>query len=114
MTTPQNKLHDWDLTPSEAIRLQGVSEIRGGIGVDVSYFDGSRIHPDWEPAEPLRETIDEIRVEYPDLTHAQIYAALAYYHDHKGEIEAELANDEGADERYERRRAKALADPDGR
>ena len=33
-------------------------------------------------------TADEIRVEYPDLTHAQIYAALAYYHDHKDEIEA--------------------------
>ena len=35
-------------------------------------------------------TADEIRLEYPDLTHAQIYAALAYYHDHKDEIEAEL------------------------
>ena len=54
-------------------------------------------------------TADEIRVEYPDLTHAQIYAALAYYHDHKDEIEAELAEDEGADERYEQRKAKALA-----
>jgi len=53
-------------------------------------------------------------VEYPDLTHAHIYAALAYYHDHKDEIEAELAADEGADERYERRRAKALADHHGR
>lgn len=60
------------------------------------------------------KTIDEIREQYPDLTHAQIYAALAYYHDHKDEIEAELAADEGADERYERRRAKALADHDGR
>jgi uncharacterized protein (DUF433 family) len=55
------------------------------------------------------KTVDEIREEYPDLTHAQVYAALAYYHDHKGEIEAELAEDEGADERYERNKAEALA-----
>jgi uncharacterized protein (DUF433 family) len=59
------------------------------------------------------KTADEIRVEYPDLTHAQIYAALAYYHDHKDEIEAELAEDEGADERYEQGKAKALADRGG-
>jgi uncharacterized protein (DUF433 family) len=56
------------------------------------------------------KTADEIRVEYPDLTLAQIYAALAYYHDHKDEFEAELAEDEGADERYEQHKAKALAE----
>jgi len=56
------------------------------------------------------KTADEIRVEYPNLTYAQIYAALAYYHDHKDEIEAELAEDEGADERHELRKAKALAE----
>ena len=55
------------------------------------------------------KTIDEIRVNYPDLTFAQIYAALAYYHDHKDEIEAELAEDEGWEEEHERRKAKALA-----
>ena len=59
-------------------------------------------------------TADEIRVEYPGLTHAQIYAALAYYHDHKDEIEAELSEDEGVDERYELRKAKALAERHGR
>jgi uncharacterized protein (DUF433 family) len=59
------------------------------------------------------KTADEIRVEYPDLTLAQIYAALAYYHDHQDEIEAELAEDEGADERYEEHRAKALAERRG-
>lgn len=60
------------------------------------------------------KTADEIRVEYPDLTHAQIYAALAYYHDHTDEIEAELAEDEGTDERYEQRKAKALTERHGR
>jgi len=57
------------------------------------------------------KTADEIRVQYPDLTHAQVYAALAYYHDHKDEIEAELAEDDGWDEEHERRRAEHLARP---
>jgi D-alanyl-D-alanine carboxypeptidase/D-alanyl-D-alanine-endopeptidase (penicillin-binding protein 4) len=34
---------------AEAIRLRGVREVRGGIGVDASWFDGARLHPDWEP-----------------------------------------------------------------
>ena len=54
------------------------------------------------------KTIDQIRVEYPDLTHAQIYAALAYYHDHKDEIEAELSAEDQAAEDFERRRAELL------
>ena len=60
------------------------------------------------------KTVDEIRVEYPDLTHAQVHAALAYDHDHKDEIEAELSEDEGADERYAQRKARALAARHGR
>lgn len=60
------------------------------------------------------KTIDEIRVEYPDLTHAQVYAALAYYHDHKDEIEAELAAEDQAAEDFERRKAELLAKRAGR
>ncbi|HXX47515.1 MAG TPA: D-alanyl-D-alanine carboxypeptidase/D-alanyl-D-alanine-endopeptidase [Myxococcota bacterium] len=37
----------WKL--AEEIRLAGVREIRGGIGVDTSRFDALRFHPDWEP-----------------------------------------------------------------
>jgi uncharacterized protein (DUF433 family) len=51
---------------------------------------------------------DAILVHYPDLTLAQVYAALAYYYDHTEEIEAELAEDEGWDERFEARKAEAL------
>ena len=53
-------------------------------------------------------TAEQIIVEYPDLNLAQVHSALAYYYDHQDEIDAELARDEGADERYERRRAEAL------
>jgi D-alanyl-D-alanine carboxypeptidase/D-alanyl-D-alanine-endopeptidase (penicillin-binding protein 4) len=37
----------WKL--AEEIRLQGIREIKGGIGVDATRFDGLRFHPDWEP-----------------------------------------------------------------
>ncbi len=32
----------------------------------------------------------EMREAYPHLSLAQIYAALAYYHDHKPEVDAEI------------------------
>ena len=53
-------------------------------------------------------TAEQIIVEYPDLNLAQVHSALAYYYDHQDEIDAELARDEAADERYERRRAEDL------
>jgi|RifCSP16_2_1023846.scaffolds.fasta_scaffold54146_2 uncharacterized protein (DUF433 family) len=56
------------------------------------------------------KTPQEILVDYPDLSLAQVHSALAYYYDHQDEIDAELARDEGADERYERRKAEALAE----
>jgi len=37
---------------------------------------------------------EKIREAYPDLTPAQIHAALAYYYDNREEIDAELAADE--------------------
>jgi uncharacterized protein (DUF433 family) len=37
---------------------------------------------------------DRIRETYPDLTRAQIHAALAYYYDNWEEIDAELAADD--------------------
>src|SRR5262245_48779461 len=37
----------WKL--AEEIRLAGIREITGGIGVDATRFDSLRFHPDWEP-----------------------------------------------------------------
>ena len=54
-------------------------------------------------------TASEIREIYPDLTQAQLYAALAYYYDHTDEIEAELRADETSAERYAREKAEDLA-----
>ena len=48
------------------------------------------------------KTPDEILVEYPDLSLAQIHAALTYYYDHKDEIEAEFAESERVFEEMDR------------
>jgi len=51
----------------------------------------------------------QILEHYPDLSLAQVHAALAYYYDHVEEIEAELANEERAATDFERRKAELLA-----
>src|ERR1700726_2366908 len=38
-------------------------------------------------------TPEEIALEYPHLTLAQVHAALAYYHINRDEIEADFAHD---------------------
>lgn len=45
------------------------------------------------------QTAEDIAQTYPHLSYAQIYVALAYYHEHQTEIDAELAE---MDEAYER------------
>ena len=39
---------------------------------------------------------DEIASEFGHLSYAQVYAALAYYHANRAEIEAAIAEDEAA------------------
>jgi uncharacterized protein (DUF433 family) len=36
---------------------------------------------------------DEIHAQYPYLSPAQIHAALSYYYDHQGELDAEIERD---------------------
>jgi uncharacterized protein (DUF433 family) len=56
------------------------------------------------------KTPEEIRAQYPHLTLGQVHAALAYYYDHTDEIDAELAAEDDSEERFERRKAEALAE----
>jgi len=39
-------------------------------------------------------TPEEIALEYPHLTLAQVHAALAYYHANRDEIESDIATEE--------------------
>ena len=47
---------------------------------------------------------DEIHAAHPHLSLAQIHAALSYYHDHKGELDAQM---ELQMQNYHRLRAEA-------
>src|ERR1700678_4377455 len=47
-------------------------------------------------------TPDDMALEYPHLTLAQVHAALAYYHANRGEIEADIAEEEQAAAHWER------------
>jgi len=46
----------------------------------------------------------EIHAAHPQLSLAQIHAALSYYHDHKAELDAQM---QGQLENYQRLRAEA-------
>jgi uncharacterized protein (DUF433 family) len=37
---------------------------------------------------------DEIVASYPQLTLADVHAALAYYHDHRADVDAQIREDE--------------------
>lgn len=56
----------------------------------------------------------EILVRYPQLSLGQVHAALAYYYDHRGEIEATLAAEETAEADHERAKAEYLSRQQGR
>jgi uncharacterized protein (DUF433 family) len=49
----------------------------------------------------LGHTPEEIAYQYQHLTLAQVYAALAYYHANRDEIEIEIAGDEAEADRIE-------------
>ena len=51
--------------------------------------------------ERLGRSAEEIAVEY-DLSLADVYAALAYYHDHRAAIDAAILEDEAFAEAFER------------
>jgi uncharacterized protein (DUF433 family) len=44
--------------------------------------------------EKLGMSAEEIVKEYPTITRADVYAALAYYWDHRDEIERKMAEDD--------------------
>ncbi|MGA3239297.1 MAG: DUF433 domain-containing protein [Bryobacteraceae bacterium] len=47
-------------------------------------------------------TPEDIALEYPHLTLAQVHAALAYYHANREEIEADIAQEEQSAAQWER------------
>ncbi len=63
-----------------------------GAGGPKAVIAGSRIRVQdvaiWY--EKMGMTADEIVVQYPTITHAEVHAALAYYWEHRDEIEQQI------------------------
>lgn len=55
----------------------------------------------------LGQSAEEIAAEY-DLTLSDVYAALAYYHDHREEIDLALREDDAFAEAFERQHPSRL------
>ncbi len=52
------------------------------------------------------QSIDEIVESYQGITHADVFAALAYYYDHKAEIDAKIKQDEEEHEKLHQKNLK--------
>ena len=51
----------------------------------------------------------QIIERYPSLNLAQVHAAISYYYENPEELEADLAEDDGAEGEHERRKAEYLS-----
>jgi uncharacterized protein (DUF433 family) len=53
-------------------------------------------------------SVDEIVEQFPTITRADVHAALAYYWDHRAELEAKMAEDEAYAEEMRRQQGPSL------
>ena len=58
--------------------------------------------------EVMGRSADEIVSQFPTLTLGDVHAALAYYYDHTGEIQAEIQQEQQQGEEFRRQYPSAL------
>ncbi len=83
--------------PSKStVTLDSHIEITPGVCGGKPRIAGHRIRVEdivvW--CERMGQTADEVVNRFPQLSLADVYAALAYYHDHREEIDAQREDDE--------------------
>jgi uncharacterized protein (DUF433 family) len=59
--------------------------------------------------ERMGQTADDIIQDHPELTLAEVYAALAYYFDHRAEIDQDIREDREFAENLRRRTTSLLS-----
>lgn len=89
-----------DITTQPTHYIERRPEIQGGDAC----IAGTRI-PVWVLAAMHKQgdTAEEILEAYPNLTAAQVHAALSYYYDHRAEIDAVIAVQNAGHERVRSR-----------
>ncbi len=87
---------DTSTPPAAASRMHDHIMLTPGTCGGKARIEGTRIRVQdimiWH--ERLGRSAEEIVRDYPQLSLAQVYAALAYYYDHRAEIDAQLQADE--------------------
>src|SRR5437870_2729132 len=73
-----------------------------GTGITVQNIVEDHYHLGWSPEEIVRQ--------FPHLTLAGVYAALTYYHDHRGEIDRRIEEDRLFEEEMIRNAPPSLLD----
>ena len=93
-------------TAVRTVQIVKTPGVRGGK----ARVEGSRICVlDIAYASKEGLTPEQIQDEYPDLTLAEIYAALSCYYGNTDEIEAEMSRDREWEEGFESRKAEIMA-----
>jgi uncharacterized protein (DUF433 family) len=99
-TAPYNLCMQPTLTPHVEVRPDKCGGKPCVAGTRIRVWDVYVLH------ERLGKTPDEIQIDYPELSLADVHAALAYYFDHQAEIDAQMkAADDFVDQ------IKALSGP---
>ena len=83
----------YEATLTEFVRQRGSEPVRvPGVRAGLTIVEGTRIGVHDVLALHLTgSSVDDIVRDYPLLTKAQVYECLAYYEDHRAEIERENA-----------------------
>ena len=62
----------------------------------------------------MGDSVDDIVADYPQLTLADIYAALSYYHDHREQIDQDIRDADAFIEQMQKQYGQAIVIPQGR
>src|SRR5215475_10241852 len=100
METPHTTTHE----PQQVLSIAEHIVSTPGVGGGKPRIAGHRIRVQdvavWR--ENLGYSVEEIIAHYPQLTLAEVHAALAYYYDHRDEIQHDIAEAEALVERLKR------------
>ena len=97
--------------PTETLEMPRIVRTPGTCG-GKPRIDGHRITVKHIVLDHQRQGLspDEIVSAYPSLTLSDVYAALAYYHDHRAEIDADIKADDDHWAEIERQNPERLID----
>ena len=102
-------------TPVEKVHITRIPGVCGGKACIVGHR--IRVQDIYVLHERRSLSADEIVAEFPQLTHADVYAALAYFWDHRDEILGQINDAEELVQqlkvKYPSKLVEKLKNPDG-